>query len=144
MSGGGEGGGGGGDGPRLSWGFPTIPVVCVLTVLSIDRRIFFMPQIHSLRTAKNKNRKNEIEKNASLFEWFFFSFLFKKKNEILTSVEGHGSDGQACESQDRSDFRAHREVDDVERVIVNFIRSLVAVAVRREDGFLVRRGHFIW
>ena len=87
----------------------------------------------------------KLKKNASLFEWFFFfSFLFKKKNEILTSVEGHGSDGQACESQDRSDFRAHREVDDVERVIVNFFRSLVAVAVRREDGFLVRRGHFIW
>ena len=85
------------------------------------------------------------KKRVAFWMIFFFSFLFKKKkNEILTSVEGHGSDGQACESQDRSDFRAHREVDDVERVIVNFIRSLVAVAVRREDGFLVRRGHFIW
>ena len=81
MSGGGEGGGGGGDGPRLSWGFPTIPVVCVLTVLSIDRRIFFMPQIHSLRTAKNKNRKNEIEKKTRRFlNDFFFHYCLKKKN----------------------------------------------------------------
>ena len=71
---------------------------------------------------------------------FFRSGL---KRKILTSVEGHGTDGEPRECQHRSDFRAHREVDDVERVIVNFIRSLVAVAVRREDGFLVRRGHFI-
>ena len=69
MSGGVEGGGGGGAaGPRLSRRDP-IPAVCVLTVLSMERRIFFIPQMYSFLTAKKtkKIRKMKLNKKTRRF-----------------------------------------------------------------------------
>ena len=82
----------------------------------------------------------KLNKKTRRFFWMIF-FRSGLKRKILTSVEGHGTDGEPRECQHRSDFRAHRYVEYVVRAIFNFIFIRSHVAVR---GLVVRGSHFNW